>query len=126
MQRRAARFVTNRYHNTSSVSNMLTNLNWPSLQIRRTRSRLIMFYKIINNVVAIQPPPEIIQTVNTITRQGIHTYRHISTSKDSYKYSFFPRTVIQWNLLPVEIHSAASVDTFKLLIPVTVLIPIFN
>ena len=34
-QRRAARYVTNRYHNTSSVSNMLEHLNWPTLEHRR-------------------------------------------------------------------------------------------
>ena len=34
---------------------MLQNLNWPSLEIRRTRVRLIMFYKIIHHVVAIHP-----------------------------------------------------------------------
>ena len=48
VQRRAARYVTNRYHNTSSVTDMLHNLNWSSLEIRRTRVRLIMFYKIIH------------------------------------------------------------------------------
>ena len=34
VQRRAARFVVNRYHNTSSVTNMLNQLQWPSLQHR--------------------------------------------------------------------------------------------
>ncbi len=47
VQRRAARYASNRYHNTSSVTNMMQTLNWPPLEIRRTRSRLIMFYKII-------------------------------------------------------------------------------
>jgi hypothetical protein len=33
VQRRAARFVTNKYHNTSSVGNMLQHLEWRSLQV---------------------------------------------------------------------------------------------
>ena len=41
VQRRAARYVTNRYHNTSSVTDMLQNLNWPSLEITRTRVRAL-------------------------------------------------------------------------------------
>ena len=45
VQRRAARYVTKRYHNTSAVTYMLQHLNCPSLEIRRTRIRLIMFYK---------------------------------------------------------------------------------
>ena len=43
-----------------------------------------------------------------------------------YRYSFYPRTRIQWNLLPIHIHEAATVDAFKALIPVTVLTPIYH
>ena len=32
VQRRAARWVTGRYHNTSSVSDMLRSLDWRSLE----------------------------------------------------------------------------------------------
>ena len=43
-RRAAARYTCNRFHNTSSVTNMLTELKWPQLQLRRTRTRLIFFY----------------------------------------------------------------------------------
>ena len=109
VQRRAARYVTNRYHNTSSVTDMLHNLNWPSLEIRRTRVRLIMFYKIIHHVVAIHPLDTLLLPTTTITRyNSSHTYQHIRTDKDSYKYSFYPRTIIQWNILPIHVHEAGS------------------
>ena len=39
---RAARYVIHRYHYTSSVSNMLNHLNWPSLEHRRNFNRLTM------------------------------------------------------------------------------------
>ena len=55
VQRRAARYVTNRFHNTSSVSDMLQHLNWPTLPQRRLRTRLIFFYKVLHNIVAIYP-----------------------------------------------------------------------
>jgi len=123
VQRRAARFVTNRYHNTSSVSNMLTNLNWPSLEVRRTRARLIMFYKIITYSVAIYPEKNLLIPADSRTRHAsIHNYKHIGTSKDSYKYSFFPRTVKQWNMLPVTAQTATTVDSFKTLVTVPVLV----
>ncbi len=124
--RRAARYVTNRYHSTSSVTDMLQKLNWPSLEIRRTRIRLIMFYKIIHHVVAIHPLDTLLLPTTTITRYSRHTYKHIRTDKDSYKYSFYPRTLIQWNLLPIHVHEAVTVDAFKAFIPVTVLTPIYN
>ena len=71
---------------------MLQKLNWPSLEIRRTRVRLIMFYKIIHHVVAIHPLDTLLLPTTTITRYNTsHTYKHIRTDKDSYKYSFYPR-----------------------------------
>ena len=127
VQRRAARYVTNRYHNTSSVTDMLQNLNWPSLEIRRTRVRLIMFYKIMHHVVAIHPLDTLLLPTTIITRyNSSHTYQHIRTDKDSYKYSFYPRTIIQWNILPIHVHEAVTVDAFKALVPVTVLAPIYH
>ena len=48
VQRRAARYTTRRYRNTSSVTDMLESLNWESLQSRRTKIQLTMLFKIIN------------------------------------------------------------------------------
>ncbi|KAH3879321.1 hypothetical protein DPMN_003223 [Dreissena polymorpha] len=42
VQRRAARYVTNRYHNTSSVTSMLDHLQWETLESRRTKAQLSM------------------------------------------------------------------------------------
>ena len=47
-------YVTNRYHNTSSVSDMLADLEWSPLETRRKFQRLTMFYKNHNNLVAIK------------------------------------------------------------------------
>ena len=49
-QSRAATWAryTNRYHNTSSVTEMLQTLNWPTLEKRRIRTRIIFLYKIIH------------------------------------------------------------------------------
>ena len=40
IQRRAARYTLNRYRNTSSVTDMLNELEWPSLEQRRKQNRL--------------------------------------------------------------------------------------
>ena len=65
VQRRAARFVLNRYHNTSSVNLMLDSLGWPSLEQRRKIPRLGVMYKICSGLVQcpiiktklVPPPP---------------------------------------------------------------------
>ena len=48
VQRRAVRFIMNNYSYSASVTNMLTQLNLPTLQQRCNRMKLIMMYKIVN------------------------------------------------------------------------------
>ena len=61
VQRRAARYVLRRYHNTSSVSDMLEQLQWSTLAQRRCCLRLTMLYKINNSIVTIDPTPYLSQ-----------------------------------------------------------------
>jgi hypothetical protein len=102
VQRRAARYICNRYHNTSSVSDMLNIINLPSLAERRLRTRLVMMYKVSFHLVAV--PSDILIVSDTRTRK-YHplAYRQIHTSKDTYRHSFFPYTYTtpQWNQLPI-------------------------
>ena len=50
---RAARFVTGDYKRESSVTTVINNLGWKSLEERRAASRLILMYKIVNKLVDI-------------------------------------------------------------------------
>ena len=34
-------------------------------------------------------------------------------AKDCFKYSFFPRTIPEWNQLPLDVIHADSLDSFK-------------
>ena len=100
IQRRAARYVSNRYHNTNSVTDMMSDLNWAPLEVRRIRYRLIFFYKVIHHLVAI-PYSNLLIPVDTRTKHtNPNSFRHIQTSKDCYKYSYFPRSITLWNQLP--------------------------
>ena len=100
VQRRAARFVLRRYRNTSSVSNMLLQLQWPSLEYRRKLSRLSMLYKIRHGLSCVdfteklQPPPP-------RQRRG-HNQQYSQTNcRTQYQQSaFLPRTIKDWNSLP--------------------------
>ena len=67
VQRRAARYVTNRYHNTSSVTSMLDHLEWEYLEARRTKCQLTMLFKIINDLVDI-PQEEYLTPASKRTR----------------------------------------------------------
>jgi hypothetical protein len=108
VQRRAARYVTRRYHNTSSVTDMINTLKWESLEQRRAKARLALFYKIISSAIAI-PMPSCILLPNRPRPGFPHQFQMIFASTESFKNSYFPRTVRQWNTLPP---SLATLDTF--------------
>jgi len=113
VQRRAARFVSNRYRNTSSVQDMLTNLNWESLETRRKKIQLTLLYKITNNLIDINPK-DYLQKTNSRTRAS-HQQKYLpySTKTDCYKHSFFPNTIPLWNRLPASVAEAPSLASFK-------------
>ena len=52
-QRRAARWVKNKFSTYDSVTDMLSGLGWRSLECRWIDARMIMFYKIVYSYVAI-------------------------------------------------------------------------
>ena len=111
VQRRAARFVCNRYHNTSSVTQMLDHLHWETLEERRTKSRLVMMYKITHQLVAV--PMTCLVPALQITR-GNHgfKYRQIWARRQCFQYSFFPRTIVTWNALPITVVQQGNLQGF--------------
>ena len=104
---------------------MLQDLNWPTLQQRRLRTRLIFFYKIIHNLVAIYPT-DLLHPQDSRTRHSNpHGFQQIHTSKDTYKFSFYPRTIVQWNMLPAHLVSIDKLDAFKEQVTIPVLQAIY-
>ena len=113
LQPRSARWATRDYQRTSSVTQMIKDLNWRSLEQRRIDSRLTLVYKIIYDLVAIPAADYLIPN----TRQSRHNhqlaYRQIPTLKDYYKFIFFPRVIVQWNALPICIPVLRTVAQFS-------------
>jgi len=113
VQRRAARYATNRYHNTSSVTSMLDGLGWETLESRRQKHQLTLFYKVVNNLVDI-PASRYLTPSNSRTRTN-HSkkFQQFSAKCDYYKFSFFPRTVPVWNSLPAQIAESPDLVSFR-------------
>ena len=88
VQRRAARYVTNRYHNTSSPSEMLTNLEWETLQQRRAKIRLITMYKIVNNLIEI-PRNQYLTPVIPMYQHQCLNFQRPFASTNYLKFSIF-------------------------------------
>ena len=97
----AARFVLNNFRRKASVSEMLHDLGWQSLDDRRQDQRLVLFYKIINGLASVETE-DILTPADSRTRKN-HSFKfkHLQANCDSYRYSFFPATISSWNNLPL-------------------------
>jgi hypothetical protein len=114
VQRRAARYVTKRYHNTSSVTSMLNHLNWNTLENRRNINRVTMLYKITHNLVAIDHNLYLVKQPIMHTRNSnILQYQLFNTRTNYFKHSFSPHTVVLWNSLSHATLMASTLDQFK-------------
>jgi hypothetical protein len=113
VQRRAARYVTNRYHNTSSVSSMIEQIEWTTLEERRKDSRLLMMHKLKNNIVRVDASSKLIPNERS-SRNNNDQALHIPSCKTTAcKNSFYHRTIKEWNNLPNCTVSALSPESFK-------------
>ena len=101
VQHRAARFVFRDYSNYTHVTPMLKQLGWDTLEQRRLSYQLSMFYKIQQGLVGISLPSEVHPLTRASRARNAFPFRHIQTSCNVYKYSFYPSSIVAWNKLPV-------------------------
>ena len=119
MQKRATRFVTRNYsYETGSMTGILEELKWETLQKRRKDNRLILLYKGVKGKARI-PTDDLIPKNRRCRNQHSLVFQIPTVSKDAYKKSFFPklsgagmfslilsspllncRTIVYLNLLP--------------------------
>ena len=65
VQRRAARWTVGNFDQRASVTQIVQNLGWRTLEQRRTDARLCLFYKVVHGLVAV-PLPDYIQYSNSL------------------------------------------------------------
>ena len=115
VQRRAARFVTKEHSRFTSVTELLKRLEWRSLQERRLIARLAMFHKTVHGQAACIIPecfkPSAGDVCTRGSRAGQYTIPHGRV--DVYRFSFFPRTIRLWNMLPAELVQSPDVQVFR-------------
>ena len=111
VQRRMARFVCNEY-GFVSVTKLLENLSWPTLQQRRTCNRGIMLYKILNKQVEIPILPTIFKPNTLSTRGNNSRFIQLQCHLNCYRNSFFPDAIRIWNSLPQQLIDCSNTDLF--------------
>ena len=121
-----AKFVSNRYpkkgqFDNFSISKILNDLNWDSIENRRMQARVTMAFKILNNHVILEPTllPKIYKQRPDRNCKGftITNQNHLSepyARLDVVKSTFFYATPNLWNLnVTPKQAKAPSVDAFK-------------
>ena len=115
VQRRAARFfILNRFNYVSSVNETLQELQWKTLEERRKKDRLVMFYnyKIHNDQTGIDTGKYLKPLGRDSRHVNNQAYEVPFAFTDYYKFSYFPRTIIECNALPNEKVNASSLTAF--------------
>ena len=116
VQRRSARFVMKNSEQRASVTEMLQHLKWESLQHRRATQRLSLIYKSVHKLVAVDTDPYLTKSIEdgVVTRKCASiSFNKVTTAKDCYKYSLFPRSFAEWNCLASEVRNAPTIKSFK-------------
>ena len=103
----AARWIINKCHSISLVTNMINDLRCIDLTQRRVDSWVAMKYKVMTGLVNI-PLSHYVR----LQRDNIHI-KPIHAREDYYWYSFFPHTASYWNALIREALQAELLATFK-------------
>ena len=98
-----------------SYDERLASLNLESLEIRRVRSDLVFYYKILNGLTNFNPADvfDVRQNVRlSRSRDKLQLSRPLCKSK-VLENNFFVRRIACWNMLPDDVKSVSSVSQFK-------------
>ena len=117
-QRRAARFVKGDYDRTSSVTAILDELGWDTLQEQRQQAKATMLYRIVYGRVCVSSMPFLIPTLVSTTRGHDMKFRVPQSSVNAHKYSFSqaPQGYGIDYLSRLSQQSATSLEAYKLLL----------
>ena len=99
-----------------SIENLYSEIGWETLESRRKKQKLVLFYKMVNNLT---PPylstliPSTITETSRYNLRNANDIRTINTRTTQYYNSFLPSTIREWNTLPEEQRTSATHLSFK-------------
>ena len=101
-----------KYDRHTSVSSLLSELQWQTLLTRRCHIRLAMLYRIRNDQVDIDCS-QYLSPMMTITRGHGGRFQVPFCKSQVLAASFFPRTARDWNGLREDPSDFQSLEAFK-------------
>ena len=113
IQRRYARFVCNDHRRTSSVTAMLDQLHWSSLQERRAQAKVAMMFCIKNSLISTPPQTVLTPSIPALLRGHDQKLQVPYARTQVLQRSFFPDATRLWNSLPQAAVTCTSLLSFK-------------
>ena len=112
VQRSAARVYYNNYLiEPGVVTGMLSGLEWPSLEGRRTLSRVSIFHRVVYGAVDIEREPYLILMAQASRNGNSKRFLRPHSNCNQHANSFFPWGINYWNKLPgalIDIHASRA------------------
>lgn len=100
IQRKAVRFIFNKFSPLDSPSDLMQTNDIPLLEARRLKARLEFLYQLYNKKLALDPSPYLTPLTSRSTRhQHPNALTPYFARTDLFKFSYFPRTISEWNCL---------------------------
>lgn len=113
VQRKAARFIYNRYRRTDSPTALLKRADLPTLASRAKLHSLRFLYLMLHNSLKINPASYVKANCRRQTRnKHCHTLDEYPFKNNVFGHSFFPRAVRAWNALHPTVLTQPTVDKF--------------
>ena len=104
----SARFVANDHRRRTSPTTLVLTLNWQTIESIRIIKQAMTFYKILKNIIKISPP------TGQLTRShNRHHYIVPRSRLNTVVFSFYPRAIRIWNIIPKEITEITHPKSFQ-------------
>ena len=115
MQSEAARIVSGATK-LVSLHALYEEVGWESLEKRRRKHKLLLLYKMSNNLsplylCSLIPPT--VDTKSSYNLRNAHNIRTIHSRTTQYFNSFLLSTIREWNTLPLDVRNCDSIISFK-------------
>ena len=94
-------------YETGSMTGILGQLKWESLEKRRKYNKLILLYKGLKGKASV-PTDGLIPKTRRARNQHSMAFQTPIANTDAFKGSFFPKTISDWNAIPDSLISSAE------------------
>ena len=93
--------------------NMLKELKWPTIQQRRTNTKMVMMYRIVHHLIAIPSQMYLTPAITRTTSDHDQKFQISFSRIQSHQNSYFPSAIRTWNNLPAVLVSVPTLESFK-------------